>query len=74
MEISVFQILFNNNETRFHNSSMIFSDLPYSKDNAKRSILHFQTELKKLVRTEIYYLPVFLGFPLRKITFVLCLL
>ena len=54
--------------------SFHFSDLARSKDNVKRALLQFQIQLKKSGRSDIYSLPVFLGFPLRKMTFVPLLL
>ena len=50
--------------------SFFFSDLARSKDNVKRALLQFQIQLKKSGRSDIYSLPAFLGFPLRKKTFV----
>ena len=50
--------------------SFFFSDLARSKDNVKRALLQFQIQLKKSGRSDIYSLPVFLGFSLREKTFV----
>ena len=41
-----------------------FSDLARSKDNVKKALLQFQIQLKKSGRSDIYSLPVFLGFAL----------
>ena len=47
-----------------HLDSFHFSDLARSKDNVKRALLQFQIQLKKSGRSDIYSLPVFLGFAL----------
>ena len=47
-----------------HLDSFHFSDLARSKENVKRALLQFQIQLKKSGRSDIYSLPVFLGFAL----------
>ena len=47
-----------------HLDSFHFSNLARSKDNVKRALLQFQIQLKKSGRSDIYSLPVFLGFAL----------
>ena len=49
-----------------HLDSFHFSDLACFSDNVKGSLLQFQIQLKKSGRSDIYSLPIFLGFPLRK--------